>query len=240
MSIRRGVLYGSGALLLLGAGGARAATTVYTTEASFLAAVAGLGVPTSQAREGFDVTPWGADLFSILGGMPAPSVSNLGLTWVSRVAGGYLATSTGSSVSPSYEMYATDASGVTHPNPDGFRMTLADATKTLYAVGGWFQGNMTKVTMTVDGDPARVDFTGGESTVSDWTFLGFVESDPALGFRTVEFVAADEVGGEQKMFFADSFIIVGEPGAVVPVPAALPLLGSALFALAAFRRGRRR
>lgn len=242
MMSKNGVRWVLGALAGLSAAAGHAATTAYTSEAEFLAAVEGLvasGVPTSRADEGFDAAPWGAKLFWLQGGAPASAVSNLGLRWVSRAGGGYLATSTGSSVSPGYELYATDSSAVSHPNPDGLRMTVADPAKRLYAVGGWFQGNMTKIAMTVDGDPARVDFTGADSTVSDWTFLGFVESDPALGFRAVEFLAADEVGAEQKIFFADSFVIVGEPGAVVPVPAALPLLGSALFALGTLRRHRR-
>ena len=80
--------------------------------------------------------------------------------------------------------------------------------------------------------------------VADWKFLGFVEDDPALGFRSVE-ILETEAATEARYFFSDDFTLGGQAGAFppapVPLPAALPLFGTGLMVLMGVlgRRGKR-
>jgi hypothetical protein len=198
------------ATLLFGASGTQAAVTTYccdaAAESAYVAGLSALGVTLSTPHEGFDVTPWGADTCPLCGGSPKANVSNLGILWspLATTAGGFLATSTGGGNvhDGSYLMYAVDSGGIRHPVPDGF--SLSAGAPLLHGVGGWFRstGSGAKLAFIVDGDPARVDFTGNEATVLSWKFLGFIDT---AAFSEVSLRTADETGDETTIFFADDF-----------------------------------
>lgn len=224
------------ALLLSVPGAAQSAIVTYccdeAAETAYQTALGGLGFAASLS-ESFENGQW-VDARTI----PQVSVTNLGITW-SR-PGAFLRTSTGGGDvhDGSYIMFTWDNStGLpTHAIPDGYTLTASGPS--LFGVGGWFQaGTTANIDFIVDGDPTRVDFTGLETSLdASWKFLGFVETDPALGFTSVEIMETDETGDETKIFFSDDFTLGASP---VPLPASLPLLGSGLMAMVGFL-GRRR
>jgi len=187
-------------------------------EAAYLADLAGLASQPDLLQESFEEGPWGEART-----VPQSSVSNLGVTW-SRLDA-YLSTSTGGGDvhDGSYIMFTWNMiNGLpVHAIPDGY--TLVADGSTLYGVGGWFTGNNTKLAFIVDGDPERVDFTGAEATVSDWRFLGFIET---LGFGNLEIRAVDEVGDETRIFFSDDFTLALGAGTAPPPSGAVDLSGS--------------
>jgi hypothetical protein len=205
-------LFSLAMLALLSSSSTRAAVTTYccdaAAESAYIADLTALGVPLSTVHEGFDASPWGADTCSFCGGSPAPSVSNLGISWgpLPSTVGGYLATSTGGGNvhDGTFLMYAVDSGGVSHPVPDGFSFSAGGPS--LHGVGGWFRsnGSGSKLAFIVDGDPARVDFTGAEASVTTWKFLGFIDT---VAFSDVDVRTADEVGNETTIFFADDFTL---------------------------------
>ena len=162
-----------------------------TAEAAYLAAIAGLGV---TVNESFEAAPFD----QVRPPFSLPSITNQGITW-SQPTGG-ITTNNFNSWDGAYQMYAVGPDLVTHPIPDGF--TVSGDGITFRAMAGWFTGQNTKMAFTVDGDPARVDFTGEELTVLDWKFLGFVDTTP---FSSVVVSTADEVGNETKLFWTDYF-----------------------------------
>jgi hypothetical protein len=223
-------------LALFGVTSAQAVTTLYTNESDYLTALAGLGFVDTTIQESFeDGPPWPRFLSS------ADSVSNQGITW-SRLASHAdtvgLTTSNADAHEGSYQMFTLDSSTLQHALPDGYSLAASDLS--LYGVGGWFSGNNTKLGFTVDGDSTRVDFAGDQATVLDWTFLGFVEDNPALAFSRVEIIAIEDTGGDRQTFFSDDFTLAGQT-TVVPLPASLPLFGTGLLAVGGFlrRRGKR-
>jgi len=161
-----------------------------TAEQEYLADIAALGTVVSES---FETAPWD----TVRTPNSKPSVSAQGITW-SRLDGG-IKTTPGDSHDGAYEVYAVGPDLLWHPVPDGFRV---ESDSSFLAFGGWFQGQSAKITFTVDGDPNRVDFTGTQATVVDWTFLGFIDTTP---FTAVDIVAPDEVGDETKLFWADDF-----------------------------------
>jgi hypothetical protein len=213
--------------VLFGPTSVQAITTVYTDEATYLAALTGLSF-VSTVQESFeDDSLWPRFLSS------APNVSNLGITWSPLAATAGITTSDADSHDGSFQMFAVE--GLSHPFPDGFSLTAGSFN--LYGVGGWFKGNNTKLGFSVDGDSTRVNFTGAEATVFDWKFLGFIEDDINAGFSSVEVISTDE-GGDSRIFFSDDFTLAGQ-ATVVPLPASLPLFGTGLMAMLGLL-GRRR
>lgn len=200
------------AIALLGATGAQAAVTTFCCDAAaksnYLAAVTALGAAVNTVHEGFDVSPWGPDTLSP--DSVKPSVTNQGLIWTPLATTSYLATSLGGGdvhdgtylmFSVYYDIYGY----LQHPSPDGFALTGDGST--LYGVGGWFKGfSGAKVSFVIDGDPARVDFTGSEATLDNtWKFLGFVET---AGFNGLEVIEVEEIeGDETNYFWVDDFDI---------------------------------
>ena len=238
MSIKRLVGSTVAILILVSATSSHSAIVTFTNEAAFQSAVDSLvsSGHATRINEDFDASPFGlaTDMF------PKQSVTNQGILWSPSVSGGFITTSTGGGnvVSSPYQMYATDSGGINHPVPDGFTLTPTDASTSLLAVGGWFNGTpLGKVGFTVDGDSALVDF-GNDAILNNnqWTFLGFIQDDPAQGFQTVDIRQLEEGGDETRIIFADSFTIAPT---VVPLPPALLLFfsGFSLFGiLGIFRR----
>ena len=240
MSVKRLVSLTGGMLIAAGVASSHAAILTFTDEAAFQGAVDAL-VSSGQAvkvTESFDAAPFGP-VTDLLFGTPQPSVSSQGILWSPPVADGFVATSTGGFVSPSYQMFTVDSSGTRHPVPDGFTLTPMDPTIRLFAVGGWFNGTpLAKVGFTVDGDPNLVDL-GNAAVLNNnvWTFLGFVQDDPALGFQTVDIRQIEEAGPETRIIFADSFTVAPS---VVPLPPAFLLFLSGFSVIGILGRLRRR
>ena len=240
MSIKRLTGLTGAILIAVGAVNSHAAIQIFDNEAAFLSAVDNL-VSSGQAvkvQENFDTVPFGSAT-DLLSGTPRPTVSSQGILWSPPVADGFIATSTGGSVSPSYQMFALDSSGLRHPVPDGFSLTPTDPANRLFALGAWFNGTpLAKVGFTVDGDPTLVDF--GNAAIlnnNEWTFLGFVQDDPALGFQTVDIRQIEEGGDETRIIFADSFTLAPT---VVPLPPAALLFFSGLTGIGVLGFFRRR
>ena len=193
-------------LLLLAGSAASAQVSKYccdaTAEQQFQAAVASLG---STVSESFETAPWN----TVRAPFSLASVTSQGVTW-SR-AGGGISTSDGNAHQGLYQVYAVGPDGFTHPVPDGF--TVAGDGISFRAFGGWFLGQGTKLGFTVDGDANRVNFTGAEATVTEWKFIGFIDTTP---FTSVSVDAVDEVGNEQRLFWADDFTFSTSGGAPSP------------------------
>jgi len=182
-------------LTLLFSTGVSAQVVTYCCDAAaeqqYMADMAGLG---TDVTESFEAAPW----TSVRVPFSQASITSKGLIW-SRSGGG-MTTTPGDSHDGNYEVYAVGAGGIFHPIPDGFNVQGDGIT--FNAFGGWYIGQSTKIKFTVDGDPNRVNFTGVEATVLDWTFLGFIDTTP---FTSVEIREADEQGDETKIFWADDF-----------------------------------
>lgn len=225
------------ALLLSLSGVAQSAVVTYccdqAAQTAYQTALDTLGF--SRALESFEDGAWVAAQTA-----PQPSpVTNLGITW-SRDGAGFSTSDGGGSVVDGSWIMFTDVGGSVHAVPDGYTLTAPGFP--LYGVGGWFTSTQAKLAFIVDGDTTRVNFTGTEATVTGWTFLGFIEDDPTLGFNSVEILEVDEVvGGETRIFASDAFTLGGQAGAFVPLPAALPLFGTGLMVMIGFlgRRGKR-
>jgi hypothetical protein len=208
-----------GFVVFWGGAGTEAAVTTYccdaAAEAAYVADLAALTYPVSIAHDGFDVAPWGTET-AFPGGTPQPSLSNLGITWSPPATDGFVATSTGGGDvhDGSHLMYALDSSAIRHPVPDGYALSANGFV--LYGMGGWFRGTNATLAFIVDNDPLRVDFTGAEATVAAWKFLGFIETDAAMGFSRLEIRTVDEVGNETRIFFSDDFTLAAEAGAFTP------------------------
>ncbi len=202
---------------------AQADVTTYccdaAAEAAYQADLAALAVRPDVLHESFEDGAWIAARIT-----PRPSVSNLGVTW-SRLDAGLRTSRGGGDVHDgSYLMFSYDViNGLpTHAIPDGY--TLAADGSTLYGVGGWYTGTNAKLAFSVDGDPQRVDFTGGEATVdTSWKFLGFIDT---LGFSALDIGSVDEVGDEIRIFFSDDFTLAVASSAPPPPSAPVDLIGS--------------
>jgi hypothetical protein len=183
-----------------------AAVTTYccdqAAEDAYITALATLVPSASVVHESFEAGPWA----SIRSPTFQPTVTNLGIIWTQPDDG--LTTNNARSVDGDYQMYTFDAV-FGHTEPDGY--TLTGDGLNLHGVGGWFRGTGTKLSFIVDGDPDRVDFTGEQATVTDWTFLGFIDTVP---FSSLEIVRTDEIGNETNWFWSDDFNIATRPASV--------------------------
>ncbi|MFQ5478665.1 MAG: hypothetical protein ACE5E4_08615, partial [Candidatus Binatia bacterium] len=189
-------------ILLMNGSPAQAVQTVYTDEASYLAALSAAGYGLLQ--ESFeDDAAWGTVRTTIATGTnAASSVSNLGVTWTPNGPGSGITTGNGPARTGSwgvFELPHGDYSDPVNPIRDGF---LGTATSTIFGVGGWFnaQGTSARIVFVLDGS-TLVDF-GGTILNGQHQFLGVVET---LGFQSFEIMETEGTAGDQNFVFADDF-----------------------------------
>lgn len=161
-----------------------AATTAYTDEASFLAAL------DAVFREDFDGNDWAGVRSTATTVNAATSVASQGITWSSTER---VTTSAGAGRS-GYGIYSSP-----HGIPDSLTITAAQP---LMAAGGWFMTNT---------PPAKINFIIDDTVVADFndipingqfSFRGVISTD---GFQKVEFKEIEGTPGDQKYIFADDF-----------------------------------
>ena len=187
-----------------------AVVTVYccdaTAEAQFIQDLSNLpSISTDITKESFEGSDWDGTRTT-----GVQSVTSQGITWAgSSTESSFVRTSTsgGDVHEGSYLMFPVDNRN-DHLIPDKYTLTASGTT--LYGVGGWFRSSTgAKIGFTTNGS-APVDFTGADATVSDWTFLGFIDD---AGFTTVLVEAVDEGGDEVNIFFSDDFTLGAQSGA---------------------------
>lgn len=145
------------AILIIPTTYSNAALVAYIDEAAFLIDLAVLG---SVVHEGFEGSAWDGVRSSIVGGnFTAPSVSNLGVTWISNNPTGDVTTSNGAARTGAWGFYALphgsyDLANTActkeiggSPNPDYVEGACGDGflgsadSGVLYGVGGWVDTN---------------------------------------------------------------------------------------------------
>ena len=190
----------AGVLLVLSVAAA-AQTTVYTDEASYLAALAAGGY--QQLLEGFEGAAW-AGVRTTVGGPAhtAPSITSNGITW------------SASEGITTNNLFAFEGTWRVHDHPAGDPdLLFGSSSVTLYGGGGWFT-TTTTTTVRVVLDGALVD--GGSTTIdSGWSFLGVIA--PA-GFTAFEIRDTDATALDPKQWFADAFTFAVAGGAVNHAP----------------------
>ncbi|PVV09881.1 MAG: hypothetical protein B6D77_09445 [gamma proteobacterium symbiont of Ctena orbiculata] len=186
-----------------------AAVTVYccdaTAEAQYIQDLNALQtVSVDLATESFEGDAWNNTRTT-----PQLTVTNQSITWgatSNEVAGIRTSTGGGDTHEGSYILFAVDQDNA-HLTPDNITLTANGIT--LYGVGGWFRSSGgPEIVFTTDGD--AVDFTGQQSSVFDWTFLGFIDDG---GFTTLLIDTADTIGDDIRIFFSDDFTIAAQAGA---------------------------
>jgi hypothetical protein len=181
-------------------GGAPQPYTIYLDEAAFLGAIADLGHLTMT--EGFeDDTAW-TDARSPF---TSPSVVSQAVTWKSNNEISQVTTGSGPARTGTYGFfclphgdYATGTDCNTPGNcTDGW---VATARGTLFAVGGWIEGNLGKIEFFLDG--TLVGFGNDAGVTNAHKFFGVVHPP---GFSTFEVHETEGKAEDQKLLFADDF-----------------------------------
>jgi hypothetical protein len=211
--VRRSVCSGLAALALVVAtsGPARAARTAYTSEATYRASLASLGL--AAIHEGFeDDAVWGAVRTTVVGGThTAPSVTSQGVTYLPNVATARVTTSDGPPHSGTWGFLELPHGDPAHAVRDGW---VIERTEGFFGVGAWIETNTpyAGVDFVIDDDLLHpVDF-GDPILGTQHLFYGVIDTD---GFTRVE-VRETEAGfpDELKYLFADDFWI-GVAGSAV-------------------------
>ncbi|MES9991434.1 MAG: Calx-beta domain-containing protein [Candidatus Thiodiazotropha sp.] len=187
----------------------QAAVTVYccdaTAEAQYIQDLNALqSVSVDLATESFEGDAWANTRTT-----PQLTVTNQSITWgatATGVAGIRTSTGGGDTHEGSYILFAVDEDN-THLTPDNVTLTANGIT--LYGVGGWFRSSG-GAQMMFTSNGGAIDFTGQDSTVFDWTFLGFIDDG---GFSTLRIETEEIVGDDIKIFFSDDFTIAAQAGA---------------------------
>jgi hypothetical protein len=224
--------------LLMFAGGTFAAPVVYTTEASFRAALTTLGY--SIIHESFENdTVWADSRNSIPEPGSTPTVTSQGIKWTSNYSQNNIATGDvgGSAPDGTFAIYSlphgnTTDSGLycdSAEDPDipiecyqndGLKVESATG-DTLYAFGGRIDtANSGKVTFLLDGvdinanDTDNIDNWQREGEWADnWKFVGVIDTD---GFVSAELRELRGKDFQQVLLFSDDFYI-GATAVSVPV-----------------------
>jgi hypothetical protein len=234
-------------VLLLFAGYAAAAPTVYTTKASYLQALQLLGYEAvHESFENESIWSGSRNSISIPGRIAA--ITSRGITWTSNYAQNKIATGNvgGSAPDGTYAIYSLPH-GLTTDSPseapcdvdslpehcyqnDGLKIVDASGGR-LYGFGGRIDtANSGKVTFLLDG----VDISGNDTDnignwqregifADGWTFVGVIDT---TGFLAAELREIRGKDWQQIHMFCDDFTIGTAP---VPLPPsswryALPLL----------------
>ena len=222
-SIRSFIVLG----FLIVTGSAHSAVTVYTNEATYLAALTALGYPI--VSEGFENnTVWAASRGSITAPGQAASVLDQGLVWQSNLAGNGVGTDNfrGQGTS-SFRFFSSphgkvfdanmqngcDAAAVINVpavcwQNDGWTINPAQTRATLFGVGGWFYSasGAAKLTYLLDGVDIIANNTNrdGHRITTTWSFFGVIDT---AGFSKVE---VREMAGKAKaeqFVYGDSFSV---------------------------------
>lgn len=235
------------ALTLLVSGNVAAVTTVpasipaFAAQADFDAArPAGL----SSYSPNLSTGPWATLAGSMFA--TASSVTDRGVTYTGPKPG----TTIGSNGT---ELFAIDPAvgGFFHPTPDGFQLKT-DGTFRLMAFSGTFTGSQS-VQLDLIVDAGTPNERVGNFNVANpaagplGAFMGVVD-DTTQGFDTLTVIVRDPLStktfrtGNIVLYTDSAFPAPAAPAGVVPLPAALPLLGSGLVWLGfgAWRRQSRR
>jgi len=222
---------GAGVSMFL-AGICLAETTVYQSEAAYLAALNSLGY--EVFTEGFEDNPtWGPARSPL----SARSIVSRGIVWTSNHPAAVktpsaVSTASGQARSGSYAVFSSPHGDPDVITPTGFLRDglilkrVVGATK-LYGVGGWLSG--------FAGSRVRLFFDGNEANSAE---VGAVTSPPhqffgvivTTGFLQVEVRETEGTLEDQKFIFADDFTFAlkpGEVGTVVSVSSA-SLAGTSL------------
>lgn len=203
MSMRHILLIGSLSVTLVATARVHAQVTGYTEEAAFLNALSQQGF--TPVYEGFeDDAAWGAVRSSIVGGShTAPSVHNLGITWVSSSPNNEVTTSDGAARSGNWGFYSLPHGDYANGIGDGWRGT---GDQQLVAVGGWVRTNTppAKIGLFLDGDELNpVDFGGADALTGGYLFFGVIAPG---GFSMFDYRELEGVLMDQKFIFSDDFI----------------------------------
>ncbi len=246
----------TGISLLVMANSVYSAPVVYTSEVTYLADLASLGLAT--VSESFENdTVWAASRNSISVPGRTPSVTSKGIVWTSNYVQNQIATGDvgGSAPAGEFAIYSlphglTTDSGLycdsaEDPNipiecyqNDGLKIESASGEQ-LYAFGGRVDSNtgIPKITFLLDGvdingnDTDNIDNEQREGDSADnWAFVGVIDTD---GFLSAELRELKGKDYQQVLLFADDFTI---GVSAVPVPAAAWLFASALLGLGAIKR----
>jgi len=221
------------ALLLCFAGGAGAAPVVYTSKASFLAALGVHGyTPVNESFENDSV--WAESRNSISAPGSTASVISQGVRWTSNYPQNNLATGGvgGSAPAGSYALYSLPH-GLTTDSPsevacdvgdvlpehcyqnDGVKIASTDG-EWLFGFGGLIDtANSGKITFILDGidisanDSDNVDNWQREGIFADnWVFVGVIDVD---GFLAAELREIRGKDWQQVLMFTDDFTIGRAP-----------------------------
>jgi hypothetical protein len=202
------------AILVVAVGPARATVTAYAHEADYLTDIATLGV--SVVHEGFeDDTVWGSVRSST-----APSITNLGITWMANNANSEVTTGSGPALTGNYGFYTLPHGDFDNGIGDGF---VGTSSQLLYGVGGWIETNTPpagiSLVLDADSNPVNVDFgedcdPSGENCTdrailgTAHKFFGVISTD---GFTRFDFLETEfTLPDEMKLISADDFSIAGD------------------------------
>ena len=229
-----------GTLALLGAVNSQAALLEYTDAAKFAADLDNLAFPVEKRSEGFEPTagsPWEPLLTAP---QKVVNVPSMGVQW-SETNDANLGLGIVKNGGDTHEgLYAMNVAWPSLTTP-GITMSYTVNTSgfKLVAFGGWFKDNDagSKPRLTVDG----VWFFEDQPLTTEWQFLGIIDNDPNGGFTEIA-VTETEGLDQLEWFYTDAVTFAAQPGQfpAVPIPAALPLFGSALLGLGFIGRRRQK
>ena len=241
MHTRKTITHALGALGLLAAVGSQAALaplTEYTDPAAFQARLASLGLETRY--EGFEPfinsvpTPWEPALSSDLKEVVVP---DMGVRWFHMNDLNSRFGITTNRENTQKKKYTMNLPEIFNAN-ETMSYTVETSGFKLVAFGGWFKDNDSgsKPKFTVD-DGRSVE--PNDPLLTTWQFLGFIDEDPNGGFTQV-FVTELEGVNQVEFFFTDGVTLAAQQFPPIPIPAALPLFGSALVGLGFVARRRKK